>query len=299
MSLATTPLLQRINPLTLAAFAPLSWGTTYFVLEHLQPLGPISAAMLRALGAGLLLLLIVRQLPKGEWWWKSFLLGFFNFGLFFATLFISASRLTGGVAATIGAIGPLLIIAFNLGYFRQKPTSPMLVRALLGLVGVALLVLGPAARLDTWGIVAGLISVVAASGGYILTKEWGTPPETSMLAVTAWQLTWGGLMLLPVALLTEGIPPVLHGTQWLLLAYLLVIGTALAYALWFRGIQQSSAVQISLLSRLSPATAIVIDLLLGRHLSWVQWGGLALIALSFLPERQPKLPNQPLDLKSS
>lgn len=278
--------LQRVHPLTLAALAPLSWGTTYLVLEHLHPLGPVTVAMLRALGAGLLLLLIVRQLPRGAWWWKSFLLGFFNFGLFFATLFISASRLTGGVAATLGAVGPLLIIAFNLGYFRQKPSRQTLLRAVLGLVGVALLVLGPAARLDTWGIVAGLVSVVAASGGYILSKEWGTPPETPMLAVTAWQLTWGGVMLVPVALLSEGLPPMLHGTQWLLLAYLLVIGTALAYALWFRGIQQSSPVQVSLLSRLSPATAIMIDLLLGRSLSLVQWGGLALIALSFVPEKQ-------------
>lgn len=277
--------LSRIHPLTLAALAPLSWGTSYIVLEHLHPLGPVTVAMLRALGAGLLLLLLVRQLPSGAWWWKSFLLGIFNFGLFFATLFISASRLTGGVAATLGAIGPLLIIAFNLGYFRQQPSRHTLKAALLGLFGVALLVLGPAAHLDTWGILAGLLSVVSASGGYILSKAWGTPPHTPMLAVTAWQLTWGGLMLLPVALLSEGLPAALNGTQSLLLAYMIGVGTALAYALWFRGIQNTSPVQVSLLTRLSPATAILIDLLLGRTLSAVQWGGLGLIALSFVPER--------------
>lgn len=278
----------RLHPLTLAALAPLTWGTTYFVLEHLRPMGPVTAAMLRALGAGLLLLLIVRKLPKGDWWWKSFLLGFFNFGLFFSTLFISAARLTGGVAATLGAVGPLLIIGFNLWYFQRKPNRHTFFAALLGLVGVALLVLGPGARMDSWGIIAGIISVFAASGGYILSKEFGTPPQTSLLAVTAWQLTWGGLMLLPVALLSEGVPPALHGPQWLLLAYLIGIGTALAYALWFRGIQQSSPVQVSLLTRISPATAIVIDLLQGRTLSLVQWAGLGLIALSFMPEREKR-----------
>ncbi|WP_412028640.1 EamA family transporter [Deinococcus yunweiensis] len=277
--------MKRLSPLTLAALAPLSWGTSYLVLGQLQPLGPVTVAMLRALLAGVLLLLVVRELPRGSWWWKSALLGLLNFGLFFSTLFLSASRLSGGVAATLGAVGPLLIIAFNLVALHRQPTRHTLGAALLGLVGVALLVLGPAARLDTWGVVAGLVSVVAASGGYLLSSAYGTPPGTSMLAVTAWQLTWGGVMLVPVALLTEGVPALPAGLQWPLLAYMVVITTALAYALWFRGIQQSSPVQVSLLTRLSPATAIVIDLLLGHTLSAVQWGGLALIALSFLPER--------------
>lgn len=277
--------MKRPSPLTLAALAPLSWGTSYLVLGQLQPLGPVTVAMLRALLAGVLLLLVVRELPRGAWWWKSALLGLLNFGLFFSTLFLSASRLSGGVAATLGAVGPLLIIAFNLVALHRQPTRHTLGAALLGLVGVALLVLGPAARLDTWGVVAGLVSVVAASGGYLLSSAYGTPPGTSMLAVTAWQLTWGGVMLVPVALLAEGVPALPDGLQWPLLAYMVVITTALAYALWFRGIQQSSPVQVSLLTRLSPATAIVIDLLLGHTLSAVQWGGLALIALSFLPER--------------
>ena len=277
------------SPLLLAAFAPLAWGTSYFVLAHLAPMGPITVAGLRALGAGLLLLVIVRQLPQGTWWWKSALLGFVNFGLFFSMLFISAEKLTGGVAATLGALGPLLIIAFNALYRRHRPDRHTLRAALLGLVGVAFLVLGPAVHMELWGIVAGLLSVVAASGGYILSKELGTSPGAALLAVTAWQLTWGGLLLMPFALLTEGVPPLPQGTQWPLLAYLVVVATALAYALWFRGIQNTSPLQVSLLTRLSPATAIVIDLWQGQHLGGLQWLGLGFIALSFIPkwERRP------------
>lgn len=44
--------------------------------------------------------------------------------------------------------------------------------------------------------------------------------------------------------------------------------------------------QVSLLTRLSPATAIIIDLLQGRTLSPVQWAGLGLIFLSLIPERE-------------
>ena len=57
--------------------------------------------MLRALPAGLLLLLFVRQLPQGVWWPRVFLLGALNFSVFWAMLFVAAYRLPGGVAATL------------------------------------------------------------------------------------------------------------------------------------------------------------------------------------------------------
>ncbi|MBZ9750648.1 DMT family transporter [Deinococcus sp. HMF7604] len=278
--------MKASSALWLAALAPLSWGTSYVVLEQLQPMPPLTVAALRALGAGVLLLLVVRQWPRGAWWWKSLLLGALNFGLFFGTLFLGASRLGGGVTATLGALGPLLILAFNLLALRQPPTRQALSAALLGLVGVALLVLGPGAHLDAVGLAAGLLSVVAASGGYLLAGAWGTPSGTGLLAVTAWQLCWGGLLLLPVALLLDGLPALPTPAQWAPLAYLIVVGTAAAYALWFRGIQSTSALQVSLLTRLSPATALALDFWQGRSLNAAQWLGLGLIALSFLPPRQ-------------
>lgn len=276
---------MRVSPLLLVAFAPLTWGTSYAALEQLHPLEPITVAALRALGAGALLLALVRQYPRGEWWWKSGLLGTMNFGVFFSTLFVSAAHLGGGVAATLGALGPLLIMAFNLVALSQFPTRHTLRAGLLGLLGVALLVLAPGAQMEATGLITGLISVAAASGGYLLAGTWGTPPGAGLLALTAWQLCWGGLLLLPVAAALEGPLPVLTPAQWPWLTYMVVIATALAYALWFRGIRDTSAVQVSLLTRLSPATAITLDLLQGRTLGMVQWAGLALIALSFLPAR--------------
>ncbi|GGR88170.1 EamA family transporter [Deinococcus sedimenti] len=278
---------MKPSPLLLAALAPISWGTSYVVLEHLQPVGPTSAAALRALGAGLLLLALVRQWPRGEWWWKSALLGTLNFGLFFSTLFISAAHLGGGLAATLGALGPLLILAFNLAARRQPPAPAALNAGLLGLLGVALLVLGPGAHADTVGLITGVFSVVAASGGYLLAGAWGTPPGASLLALTAWQLCWGGALLVPVAWWLDGPLPALRPDQLPWLAYLIVIGTALAYALWFQGIRDTSPVQVSLLTRLSPATALALDLLSGRPLGAAQWAGLGLITVSVVIGARP------------
>ena len=68
-----------VTTLLLTAVAPTIWGTTYIVTTELLPgYPPMMVAMLRALPAGLLLLLIVRQLPTGIWWLRSAILGALN-----------------------------------------------------------------------------------------------------------------------------------------------------------------------------------------------------------------------------
>ena len=59
---------HRSADLLLTASAPIVWGSTYIVTtEFLPGFEPMTVAVLRALPAGLLLLLIARQLPSGIW----------------------------------------------------------------------------------------------------------------------------------------------------------------------------------------------------------------------------------------
>lgn len=98
----------------LTALAPLIWGSTYVVTtEFLPPDVPLLSAALRTLPVGLLMLLWLRQLPDRGWWGKIFLLGFLNIGVFQALLFVAAYRLPGGVAATVGAIQPLVVVILS------------------------------------------------------------------------------------------------------------------------------------------------------------------------------------------
>src|SRR4051812_35318416 len=93
---------SRTTDVLLTAAAPAIWGSTYIVTtELLPPNYPLTVALLRALPAGLLLLLIVRQLPERAWWGRIFVLGALNFSILWAMLFVAAYRLPGGVAATI------------------------------------------------------------------------------------------------------------------------------------------------------------------------------------------------------
>ena len=101
--------------------------------------------------------------------------------------------------------------------------------------------------------------------GVVLSKRWPSPAP--LLATTGWQLTAGGLLLLPVALLVEGPPPAtLSVTNLAGYGYLAIIGSALAYALWFRGIRDLSATGVTFLGLLSPLVATSLGwLVLGQN----------------------------------
>jgi len=243
--------------LLVTATVPVVWGSTYAVTtELLPPDRPLLAGALRALPAGVLLLAVTRSLPSGSWWWRSAVLGTLNIGAFFALLFVSAYRLPGGVAAVLGAAGPLLVAGLSVVLLGERVRARTLVAAVAAAGGVALTVLTARARLDLLGVVAGLAGAASMALGLVLTKRWGCPAP--VLTVTGWQLTAGGLVLLPLALVTEGLPPSLTAVHVGGYAYLALLGSAVAYTLWFRGLERLPAASVSLLGQLSPVVATLI-----------------------------------------
>lgn len=185
------------------ALTPMVWGTTYFVAtEFLPPGRPLLAATLRALPVGVAFMMIGRALPAGMWWWRAVVLGTLNIGAFFALLFVAAFRLPGGVAATVGAIQPLVAAGLAAVLVGERFRARTAVAAGVGIVGVALLVLRPGARLDGVGIAAAVAGTVSMAAGVVLAKRWGRP--VGLIAFTGWQLTVGGALLLPLTLAVEG-----------------------------------------------------------------------------------------------
>ncbi|MEV0406105.1 EamA family transporter [Actinoallomurus sp. NPDC050550] len=270
--------LPNVRDLALTALTPLTWGSTYAVTtEFLPPGRPLFTATMRALPAGLALLAVTRVLPRGAWLWRATVLGLLNIGAFFPLLFLAAYRLPGGVAAVLGAGGPLFALGFAALLLAERPAARKLLAALTGLAGVGLVVLRADARLDVVGVLAGLAGAASMSAGTVLTKRWGRPEGVGPLTLTAWQLTAGGLLLVPVALLIEGPPPALDGRAVGGYLYLGVVGTATAYWLWFRGISRLPATSVSFLALLSPLSAAVIGwAALGQALAPLQVVGMAL-----------------------
>ncbi|GAB2876173.1 EamA family transporter [Streptomyces deserti] len=272
----------RAATVALTALAPASWGTTYVVTTELLPPGhPLFAGLMRALPAGLLALAITRVLPRGDWWWKAAVLGALNIGALFPLLFLAAERLPGGVAATLSATQPLLVAGLAIAVLHDRPTAWRWTWGVIGVVGVGLVVLGPQARLDAAGVLAGLGGTAAMAGGVVLTKRWGRPAEAGPMTLAGWQLTAGGLLLLPVTLAIEGAPERIDAGAVGGYLWLGSMGGLIAYTLWFRGIGKLPVGASAPLVLLSPLVATVIGIALGESLSLPQIFGfvLALAAL--------------------
>lgn len=272
-----TPGQTRAWDLLLTGLAPAIWGSSYIVTTQLLPQVPaMTVALLRALPAGLLLLAFARRLPQGAWWLRVFILGALNFSVFWSMLFVSAYRLPGGAAATVGAVQPLVVVFLASWVLGSALRPASVLAALAGLAGVALLVLTPGVRLDAMGIAAGLAGAVSMACGTVLTRKWR--PPVPLLTFTAWQLTAGGLLLLPLALWAGPDFPAPTPGHLIGLAWLGLMGAALTYVLWFRGIARLEPNMVAPLGFLSPLTAILLGwVFLGQTLTSVQMAGVALV----------------------
>lgn len=286
--------MNRLSDLLLTSLAPIIWGSSYIVTTQLLPnMDPLSISLLRALPAGLLLLLLVRQLPTGIWIARMFVLGALNFSIFWAFLFFAAYRLPGGIAAILGALQPLIVI-FAARAFLGHPIKPLSLLAILtGTCGIALLILTPNAKLDVLGIIAGLLGAASMAMGIVLSRKW--QPPVSALTFTAWQLTAGGLLIVPFMPFASTDWATLTATNFLGLIYLGLIGAALTYVIWLRGIARLQPSSVSFLGFLSPVSATILGwLILSETLDWLQIFG-AMIALASVFAAQYALRPKPVE----
>ena len=164
---------------------------------------------------------------------------------------------------------------------RQRSPWLAVFSAIAGILGMAMLLLSPHTVLDPLGIGAAFLGAISMALGTWLSRRWAL--SLPIVALTGWQLTIGGVVLAPVALIVD---PPLHqvtvlqaaGYLWLCLA-----GAMLAYGLWFRGIGRLSPVAVSAMSLLSPVTAVVLGwIFLGQKIQGMALVGLIVVLASVM-----------------
>jgi probable blue pigment (indigoidine) exporter len=236
---------------------------------------------MRALPVGLVLLLYFRRLPEGIWWAKIGILSLLNFGFFFALLFTATYRLPGGVAATLGALQPFFVAILAWVVLNEHVTIRTFGAAGLGILGVALIVIGPAAHFDGVGVLCATAGALSMAWATVLTRKWGRP--VPLMIFTSWQMVFGGLFLLLITLAFEGLPPTVSGVNLLGFTYLGIVGTGIAYSLWFRGALLLPASMMSFLALLSPVSALLLDyIVLGKGLTILQFAGVILVVVGII-----------------
>jgi probable blue pigment (indigoidine) exporter len=280
--------------------APISWGTTYVTITELLPDGrPLLVAAIRVVPAGVALLLIGRLVsswqPRGVEWRRLGMVSLFNFGIFFPLLVVGVYRLPGGVAAATGGLQPLLVVLLTWLIVGDRPHSIDLGIGAIAAVGVGLIVVRPDANVDTLGVLAAVGANVSFAIGAVLTKRYPTPPNR--LAATGWQLLLSGLILVPLVVAFEGLPPTVTITNVAGFAYLSLAGTALAFVLWFNGIRKLPVVAPPLLGLAAPITGAAAGwVVLSESLAITQLLGFAItigaIAYGATLRSVPKLVSQ-------
>ncbi len=277
-------------PYLIAVTVPMLWGSTYAVVAlYLEGLSPLWVAVWRALPAGVLLLMLHRKAPPLPWG-KVVLLGLFNIALFFPLMFTAAYRLPGSVAGTLGATMPLQLLLVQWVWLKKRPSLPLLGLAVLGLMGVMLL-LNPSADLDPIGVIAALTGTCLIALSSLWMQRWSV---TDVLGLTAWQLTLGGLMLVPVAWLLAGAPQPVGWERMPGFLWLTGLGTAFAYWAFVRSLNRLGANRMSMLMLLNPVTSVMLGIaLVNERLGWVQWMGIALILLTLVLMKWASEPRRP------
>lgn len=275
---------KQIQTIALTAIAPIVWGSTYIVTTEALPAdSPLIASTVRALPAGILLVLLSRAWLTGVWWARMAALGFLNIGLFFYCLFYAATYLPGGMASLVMSSQPVLVMLMSWYLLKAKFTPQQLSATIVGISGVALLVLNSTAELNVEGLLIAILGTFSMALGVVLTKKWGRPTGVSMLGFTGWQLLFGGLMLMPISLWIEGVPSDLTLVNYIGYLYLSVVGAIVGYFLWFNGIEKLAPVTVSFLGFLSSVSACFLGyFILEQTLTLTQLLGASAILISII-----------------
>lgn len=265
--------------------AGIAWGTAGAAASLLFRAGDLGIGALsfwRCLG-GFLLLLAVRLLgprptprtaPNRPWRRKALRIGAKGVALaVFQTAYFAAVAQTGLAVATVVALGagPVLIAVGARLTLAERLGRGGAAAVAGALTGLGVLVLGggqAAVRLS--GVALALLSAAGYAVMTLLTRWWGRAgADGDGVGDTVWVFAVTGLCLLPLALFEGLVPHTGHpGRVALLLVYVAVVPTALAYRLYFAGAAVVRSATVSVIMLLEPVSAAVLAVvLLGEHLT--------------------------------
>ncbi len=260
------------------------WGSSFFFYKVMdQALPPFTIVLgrmgLAALMLNALLALRGQALGKGTPWVGLLVLGLFNGVVPFSLFAWAETRISSGTAAMLNATTPLFSVLLAHVLRTEAMSWGRGAGVLLGLAGVGVLI-GPAA-LRAGGDLPGDAACLVAALSYAVAGPLARRLRgLSSLQVAAGQLAAGGLVLVPLASVTDRFwtLPMPSAPVWGALLGISLLGTALAYLLYFRLMATAGATNAMLVTFLLPVSALLLGwLFLGERVPGRAYAGMALI----------------------
>jgi drug/metabolite transporter (DMT)-like permease len=132
------------------------------------------------------------------------------------------------------------------------------------------------------GLAVALVCVLANAGSSLLGRQANHQSGLAPILITAVSMGIGGLLLLIIGAITQGFGA-LDLTQWLIIAWLAIVNTAVAFTLWNRTLRTLTATESSVInSTMLPQIAILAWLFLGEPLNLKQIIGIILVGIGML-----------------
>ena len=277
------------------------WGTAMAAMKPLlASTSPLFVACLRLLPAGVVLLLAARLLKRpmavARADWGPLLLFALVDGTLFQGLLARGLEQTGaGLGSVLIDSQPLLVALLARALFGEAINPVGWLGLLLGLLAITCLGL-PAGLLRHWwregprvwdqhalsmGELWMLAAAAAMALGTVLCRY--ASRNSDAVVVTAWHMVLGGLPLALGAALdpAAGLNPGWSPLQWGLMTYASLLGSALAYGLFFWFASSGDLTGFTALTFLTPVFALLTGVLvLHESLQPLQWLGAAIALVS-------------------
>lgn len=254
-------------------FLCIVWGTTWVAIKvSLEGFPPFLGASARFLVAILFLLLYIRwkriplTMPKKEFGVLS-LSAFLMYTLDYGLVYWGEQYLSAGVTAIFFATFPLFTGLWANFLFRHEPFRwNKFLGLVVGFVGIIIVFYDQLMTTDfnRMIIFATLAIITGAAGGamaVVIIKKY--LPEMHPITLSFHQMLQGLFFLAVLGLLLEH-PSAIHLNRRVLTAvvYLGMVGSALAFGLYYWLLQQVSAITLSLIIYITPVMALLFDYLI-------------------------------------
>lgn len=261
-----------------------TWGACFVAIRWgLRDAPLLWFAALRALVAGAALIAVAsarhRRRPRGwRTWGLIGLLAVTNVSIAFAAMFAGVEGLATGTAAVLANAQPLLILLPAWWFYAERVTARTVAALAVGFGGLLLVTVPGGGGSGAW---LSILAAVAITAGTLLARQLA---GSDLIQVAGWHFLLGGVILAGAAGVVDGMPRIDWTPRFVLaLAFLALIGTALAFWAWFTETLRSPLAQLATWTFLTPIFGVGFGILGTREFpaGWTA-AGLVLVLGSLL-----------------
>ncbi|MGE0827980.1 MAG: DMT family transporter [Hyphomonadaceae bacterium] len=273
-----------------------AWGTTWFAITlQFGVVDPIVSIVYRfGLAAGLLFIwCLARKEPLAltrPQHWAAFGVGAFTFALDYSLVYSAEERVASGIVAVLFAsLAFFNLIAFRFA-FGEHGAATTWFAALLGVLGVGVLSWGEIvhANMDARalaGFLMALAAVIVAALGNVFARR-GELAGAPVAALSGWAMFYGAALLAAFAIVTGRVWAFELSWRYALsLGYLTIIGSFLAFLLYYGLARRRGYGLASYISALTPPIAMIMSGLFEAK----TWGAAAFVGIALVMAGQALL----------